>query len=252
MNAATGTGTMDRLAPTRRPPGPSQGFQRWHRLLFSHFEVPVAALRPLVDARLTLDDFEGRCFVGMVAFEMRQVQPFHWLPKVPGSTDFAEVNLRTYVHLEGAEPGVFFFSLDAASSLVVTAARLGWGLPYVRADFPVHEDAGGGEGQAIAWSARRRGGGFLDAAYTVGEALPPSQPGSLEFFLTERYSFYARRRGQLQRARVAHVKYPLHRASVSRLDTDLVTRAGLPQDGARTPDFFSPGVDVEIFPLRGV
>jgi len=239
---------MDRLGPTRRPAGPAQGSQRWDRLLFSHWEVPASVLRPLVDARLGLDDFQGRCLVGLVAFEMQRVRPFRWLPSVPGATRFAEVNLRTYVHLDGAEPGVYFFSLDAASALTVWAARRGWGLPYRRADFPLHQD----DGAKVAWSARRRGGGGLEAAFDIGEALPASLPGSLAFFLTERYQFYARRRGQLRRARVAHPPYPLHRARVTRLETDLLERAGLPQDGPRTEDFFSPGVEVEVFPLSSV
>jgi uncharacterized protein YqjF (DUF2071 family) len=242
---------IDRLAPTRKPAGARQGFQRWHRLLFSHWEVPASILRPLIDARLTLDDFEGRCFVGLVAFEMRNVKPFDWLPKIPTATNFPELNLRTYVHLDGQEPGVTFFSLDAASALVVTAARLLWGLPYYRADFPVHTD----EERAIAWKATRTGEApaSFEAGFTYEEAsLPASQPGTLEFFLAERYQFYAARGATLCRARVHHPPYALHRASVSHLQTDLLTRAGLPHTGARTPDLFSPGVDVEIFPLQPV
>src|SRR3712207_8210884 len=43
---------------------------------------------------------------------------------------FLEANVRTYVHVDGREPGVYFFSLDAASLLAVLGARVGLGLPY--------------------------------------------------------------------------------------------------------------------------
>jgi uncharacterized protein YqjF (DUF2071 family) len=49
------------------------------------------------------------------------------------SLDFLETNVRTYVHVDGREPGVSFFSLDAASLLAVGAARAAFGLPYFHA-----------------------------------------------------------------------------------------------------------------------
>ena len=42
------------------------------------------------------------------------------LPAVPGLSNFHEVNVRTYVH-RGQDPGVWFFSLDAANALAVKA-----------------------------------------------------------------------------------------------------------------------------------
>jgi uncharacterized protein YqjF (DUF2071 family) len=128
---------MDRAAPTHRPPGRAQGFQRWHRLLFTHWEVPETVLRPLVPSRLTLDMFDGRCYVGVVAFTMQNVRPTLWAPSIPSATEFGEINLRTYVHVDGTEPGVFFFSLDAGSRLVVWTARKFWGLPYHHADISI-------------------------------------------------------------------------------------------------------------------
>lgn len=236
---------IDRLAPLRRPLSKPQGFQRWHRLLFSHWELPASVLRPLVDPRLTLDDFEGRCFVGLVAFEMKRVRPFNWLPRIPTATNFAEINLRTYVHLEGQEPGVFFFSLDAASALVVKAARLGWGLPYFHCDVQ-HED----KGTSVEWRARRRADAtFFRARFDIGAARAPPSPETLEFFIAERYQFYASRGGALVRARVHHRPYELKQAHVSFLETTLLEAAGLPSASTRLPDYFSEGVDVDVYPL---
>ena len=55
------------------------------------------------------------------------------LPSVPGLSSFHETNVRTYVHRAGCDPGVWFFSLDAANRLAVLAARTTFHLPYYHA-----------------------------------------------------------------------------------------------------------------------
>ncbi len=93
--------TIDRESPKRRPEGVSRaGFHRWRTLTFLHWEVPAAELARLVHPRLTIDTFEGRAFIGLVPFTMRDIQ-VHPLPEWPGMTNFHETNVRTYVHLEG-------------------------------------------------------------------------------------------------------------------------------------------------------
>jgi uncharacterized protein YqjF (DUF2071 family) len=238
---------MNRVAPTLRPPGAARGFQRWHRLLFSHWEVPASVLRPLVPARLTLDSFEGRCFVGVVAFSMQNVRPWRWAPSIPTATTFGEINLRTYVHLDGAEPGVFFFSLDAASRLVVWGARTFWGLPYFHAQIAI-DDAG----PDIRYRARRGTALEFSAAARIGAPLPAAGGDSLEFFLCERYQFYSEHRGRLSRARVHHAPYALYSTERSTVTPTLLDAAGLPIEGTRTADLFSPGVDADIFAIQEV
>jgi uncharacterized protein YqjF (DUF2071 family) len=239
---------MDRLAPTRRPSRQPQGFQRWHRLLFSHWTVPEAALRPLVPERLTLDTHRGHCYVGVVSFSMQNVKPWRRGPILPGGASFGEINLRTYVHLDGEEPGVFFFSLDAAHRLVVIAARAFWGLPYRHADVEVLDSD-----NEISFSAQRLGTDVEFAANArIGAPLATATPDSLEFFLCERYQFYAEIRGRLHRARVHHEPYPLHAVTQSYVDDTLLSAAGLPTNGTRTADLFSPGVDVDVYSIERV
>ena len=237
---------MDRRTPTLRPAGPPQGFQRWHRLLFSHWEVPEAALRALVPQSLELDAYDGRFYVGVVAFTMQNVRPLRWAPSIPTATEFGEINVRTYVHHEGREPGVYFFSLDAASALVVWAARTFWGLPYHRAAIRIQDAPPEAQYQCT------RGTLAFSAQAHIGAALPPPPTDSLEYFLCERYQFYATQRGRLRRARVHHAPYPLQRVEHATVDSTLLTAAGLPGNGARIPDLFSPGVDVEVFGLEDV
>lgn len=229
-----------------RPAGPAQGYQKWRTLLFSHFEVPVEVLRPLLPPQLSVDTYAGRAYVGVVPFTMRDVQPLRWVPPLPGTAHFHEANVRTYVHRGGADPGVWFFSLEAANRLAVWAARTFFHLPYHFAEMALEQD-----GDRVTYRSQRRGAeARLQARYRVGAALPPSEPGTLRYFLAERYYLYALGSGALWRGQVHHRPYPLHEAHVELLDQTLLASAGLPADGARTPDLFSPGVDVEIFGLQ--
>lgn len=113
---------IDRMTPTMRPRGRVVMHQKWRDLLFLHWPISPALLRPLIPSRLDLDLFEGNAYVSLVAFRMMGVRPVG-LPAVPRLSKFHETNVRTYVHFHGREPGVWFFSLDAANILAVKIAR---------------------------------------------------------------------------------------------------------------------------------
>jgi uncharacterized protein YqjF (DUF2071 family) len=107
---------IDRVSPAERPAGRASQRQTWLELLFLHWSVPTEALRPLVPPRLQIDTYEGQAYLGLVPFTMTGVRPL-WFPAVPGLSSFHEVNVRTYVHQDGCEPGVWFLSLDASNLL---------------------------------------------------------------------------------------------------------------------------------------
>ena len=232
---------LDRVAPTRRPPGRNQGTQRWRELLFVHWSFPVDVVRALVPPSLELDPWAGRAWVGLVPFRMEATRPW-WLPRALG-LDFLETNLRTYVHHRG-KPGVFFFSLEASSWLAVKAARWTWSLPYFHAAMSVARD-----GDRVTYRSRRKRapGAKLDVAYDVGAALGPSEVGTLQHFLLERYHLFVERRGRVRRGQVHHAPYPARAATIASLDQGLVEAAGLPGDGRLETVHYSDGVEVEVF-----
>ena len=106
--------------------------QKWRDLLFLHWAVAPEAIRPLIPPQLELDLFEGTAYIGLVPFTMTGVRPVG-LPPVWGLSSFHETNLRTYVRLGDRDPGVWFFNLEAASSVAVRVARALFHLPYHRA-----------------------------------------------------------------------------------------------------------------------
>lgn len=241
---------MDRIAPTLRPDDRSQGFQRWRYLLFLHWEVPVSAVRAVIPDELDIDTYEGRAYVGVVPFTMRDVAP-RWSPSVPGISNFHELNVRTYVHSKGDSPGVWFFSLEAANSIAVLAARAGWSLPYHRAKMRLVM-----EGNDVHYTSSRRWPGptpaDFECRYTIGEPIGAAEPGTFEHFLAERYILYTKKGKTLVSGQVHHKPYPLHRANVHEVRESMVRAAGLPDPTGDPHVLYSPGVDVDVFALKPI
>jgi uncharacterized protein len=130
---------------------------------------------------------------------------------VPLLSSFLELNVRTYVSAEG-KPGIWFFSLDASSPLVVEAARRTYFLPYFRARMSSRR-----RGEWIEFaSARHDGNGrpfVLEARYRPTGELRLPAAGTLEHFLTERYCLYTVDADeQLRRAEIHHPPWPLRPA----------------------------------------
>jgi uncharacterized protein len=238
---------MDRLAPTRRPSGAARGFQKWRHLAFLHWPFPPDAIQKLLPPRLTIDTFDGMAWVGLVPFTMRDVRP-RFAPSVPGISNFHELNVRTYVHLDGENPGVWFFSLEAASSLAVRLARAFWHLPYHKAE--MHLDI---SDLKVKYSSARRWPAPTPAHFrghwTLGDALGNAQPDTLEHFLIERYLLYAAHGGALLRGQVHHISYPLRSMVLHEHSQDLLEAAGVPRPQGAPHVLASPGVDVEVFAL---
>ena len=87
--------------------------------------------------------------------------------------------------------------------------------------------------------------------YRADGAAQPVEPGSLEFFLVERYLLFASGRHGLLSGRVHHPPYAVAPAETTTWDSHLIKLAGFPPP-SRPPDhaLVSPGVDVEIFAIQ--
>lgn len=218
--------------------------QKWRDLTFLHYSVEPDLIQAKLPPGLTVDTFNGKAWIGMVPFWMTGIR-FPWAPTVPGTHTFPETNVRTYVHRSGKEPGVWFFSLDAANALAVAWARRFFNLPYHLSKMSVELP----HGQRLYHSARASGKASLDLEISLGDHLPLPKPGSFEFWLVERYLLYAVRGGRLYSGLVNHAPYQLQSARVLRCEQSLLESNGLPSLPWEHV-CFSPGVDVDIFPLR--
>jgi uncharacterized protein len=243
VDSMIGSDPLDRIRPGLRPSTPVIGRQRWRRLLFAHWTVEPEELRKVVPDALDLDTFQGQAYVGIVPLQMRAVRGAR-IPAALG-LNFLETNLRTYVHVGGRDPGVYFFSLDASSRIAVAVARHQAGLPYYFARMSMSDDRG------ITTARLRRAAATGPRAllrYQMGELLGPSQPGTLEHFLLERYLLHVMRSGELHTMQVHHQSYLARRATVLEAHEELFQAVGLPAAAGLPPiAHYAEGVDVEIF-----
>lgn len=246
--------TAERVAATMEPDQPVLMHQNWHHLLFLHWEVPASELQRLVPPQLTIDTFDGKAYVGVVPFTLTGVRPV-LTPPLPWISNFHEVNVRTYVHLNGRDPGIWFFSLDASSAIAVAAARAAYKLPYFHAhiDFTVST----GALPTIASSSKRDDPqGKMPAnsrfQYQPMEgAVAPASPGTIEHFLIERYVLYTTDEDhRLHRARVHHQPYPVQRAELLEMDETLIWAAGIKRSEAIPLRHYASEVNVKVYPLE--
>ncbi|MGE0606439.1 MAG: YqjF family protein [Pirellulales bacterium] len=182
---------------------------RWHDLLFAHWPVDAAQLRPHIPAALEIDTFAGQAWIGIVPFRMTGVRP-RLSPSLPGFSAFPELNVRTYVSAEG-KPGVWFLSLDATCRSAVRLARWTWHLPYFDANISFGERDGW-----IDYRSRRAHRGAPAAEFAarfrpIGPARPV-EPATLEAWLIERYCLYAASTKRVFRGDVHHVPWPIQPA----------------------------------------
>jgi uncharacterized protein YqjF (DUF2071 family) len=74
-------------------------------------------------------------------------------------------------------------------------------------------------------------------------------PGSLEYFLAERYLLYSARGGRLWCGQVHHTPYPLQAAEVDTLDETLLAAVGIDRPDLPPLVQYAAGVRVEVFGL---
>jgi len=147
-------------------------------------------------------------------------------PPMPTAHAFEELNVRTYVTLDG-RPGIWFFSLDCASSLAVIGARVGIHLPYFRAAMHMtrHND-GSIDYDSRRWSVAGPPAAFAGTYRGFGPEAPPA-PGTLDHFLTERYCLYASDAKRIWRTDVFHPRWQLQSADATIQTNSMTTAAGI-------------------------
>jgi uncharacterized protein len=236
--------------PVRRP----VMVQRWDDVVFLHWRYDPAVVQRLLPHGVTVDEYDGCAWVGLIPFSMEGLGVPGMAP-LPLVGSFPEVNVRTYVRA-GHRRGVWFFSLDVDRRLPAVVARSAYRLPYF-AGAAVH----GRTGDLVRTRVERRWpsvSGFAGtgtparSAITVRTGGPIDAEAPLPRFLTARWGLITSSRqdpdrpGRLRYAPVDHPVWPLHAAEVVDLDDGLVVAAGLPHPGSDPHAMWSPGVDVRV------
>lgn len=229
------------------PDLPGRAFirQGWEDVVFLHWRVDVSAVAPLLPSGTRPDtmaengtDDGTTTWVGLIGFVFRDTQ-FPPLAPMRHLGTFVEVNVRVYTVDHTGRRGVVFLSLDAGRFLPAVAARTMLGLPYHWAHAATRR-----RGSAVSYAMRRHGSS-LRSRFDVTVGDPIAEPTPLEHFLSARWGMHVRRFGATRFWPNEHGSWPLHRASASLVQDDLLGAAGLPRSLAElAPDsvLFSPGV----------
>ncbi len=211
------------------PIGPWIMTQTWNDLLFADWPVTPEALRPHVPSELSLDIFDGTCWIAVTPFYMTGIRA-RGLPPVPGLSRLPELNVRTYVSA-GDKPGVYFFSLDAGNRAAVWGARTFYKLPYFYARMLVQS-----HGDFISYeSHREKCGAEFRGRYRPTAAVRLRDTGTLEHWLSERYCLYTVSRGDVYRAEIHHAQWPLRDAEAEIEINTMAAAAGIVLPRKLTP-----------------
>lgn len=226
--------------------------QEWHQLLFLHWEVSPEQVQARLPEGLTVDTFEGKTYLGLVPFTMRNVRPV-WSPPVPWLSHFHETNVRVYVRDKSGRAGVYFFSLEAANPIAVELARGLFKLPYHWAKMTMEHT-----GSQIRYSSERLSHPPRPAYCYVtygpqpGTVLDTAVPSTLEHFLIERYTLFSVAGGSLFSGKVVHLPYQFQPAAFTNLNQTLTHAAGFVLDMPPLLAHYAPGVKVDVYALTPV
>lgn len=217
--------------------------QTWHDLLFAHWAIAPSELRKLLPEDFEPDTFHRTGWVGVVPFRMSHIHA-KGMPSLPGISHFPELNVRTYVTLND-KPGVYFFSLDAASLPAVWAAKRFYHLPYFHAHMSATADD-----DWIVYDARRdQSDAAFRARYRPTGPVELRESGSLVHWLTERYCLYTMVEGRVRRAEIHHRPWPLQEAEAKIEINTMAAASGISLPSDPPLLHFARELQVQIWPL---
>lgn len=172
-------------------------YQEWNRALFLHWQVDKDSLASLVPNDLTIDTYEGKAWVSLVAFSMNKVRPRN-LPTVSFLSDFDEINLRTYVQFKKKQ-GVYFLSIEAASKSACKVANFLSELPYRHSNIKRTD--------ASFQSFNPQSNDQLQLHFKIGDLISSKQP--IDKWLTERYALFQETSKNINQFEIHHLEWKL-------------------------------------------
>lgn len=174
--------------------------QTWEHLMFMHWEQAPDKIKALIPSELELDLYDGKAWITILPFKVTH-QRFHWFPEIPLLNTYLELNVRTYVKFKG-KVGVYFFTLDANHPLTVLGTKA-MSLPYQLSKMEMLE-----ENNEILFKSRRLFEyGKFSARYESASQPKQLEPGSLDYWLLERYCLFTKWGNLLLRGDIRHEKW---------------------------------------------
>jgi len=226
----------------------------WRDLVMLNYEVDPRLLGRYIPRGTTLDSFDGKTYISLVAFRFCRTRLFASVA-VPFHSNFEEVNLRFYVRRQEGEEnrrGVVFVAEIVPRRVIAAIARIMYGENYVSASMErqIAEDEDGAcRTFQYKWL---RNSELCELWAKVSGPPQPPQQGSLEQFITEHYWGYsAQRNGGTVEYHVAHVPWRTWTCIAAKFDGDLSALYGADLgrivQGPPSSAFIAEGSPVTVF-----
>jgi uncharacterized protein YqjF (DUF2071 family) len=216
--------------------------QRWRNVVFVHWRCDPDRIGALLPKGLAIDTYDGAAWLTLTPFAVEGSRP-PIVPPIPGVSNFAETNIRTYVVGPDGRDGLWFFTLETNSFPTTVAARTALGVPYRWATMEV-----GGAGNRVTYSSRRRLADPAPAHRTtvatsgVAEVANPR----LAAWLTGRWRAWTKTAGRLLVVPVEHEPWPISDAALVDHEDTLLASLGLPEPSGEPVVHFASGVTARL------
>jgi len=188
------------------PKGQWTYYQEWNKALFLYWTVPFEALRKYVPENLNIDTYNNQSYVSLVAFIMEKIRP-RFLPSIHFISNFAEINIRTYIDNNGIK-GVYFLNIEADNFLSTFVARQLSGLPYEKANIKKTDN------QFISKNFKKNIS--LDTEFDAQSCIETKT--ELDKWLIERYCLYLDKGNELYRYDIHHKEWQIKSVKLKRLN----------------------------------
>lgn len=219
--------------------------QTWLDTLFIHYPVKKELLSKLVPSALSIDTYNNIGWISIVPYLTSSVR-VRGLPTLPGINRFAGFNVRTYVSLNG-KPGIFFFSLAAASWLNAIMAKVSFKLPYIHLDMNFNKKSNEiyFESESITKNEEK-----MKWIYQPKSEQRLAVKGSLEEWLVERYCLYTvNQKGEPFRSDILHQSWLLNDVEVEFQHSSIFTTLNIVPNSLEPIFQYSKKVSVQIWPI---
>jgi len=179
--------------------------QQWRHVLFLHYKIDPKLIQSLVPFKLDL--FEDKAVISIVPFLMKGIR-FPWLPPLPFISRLWELNIRTYVEVNGIK-GVYFFTLETDSKIGELIAQKFFHLPYRYSKITAQIT----KTNYLFHHQRENFHFMIDA-----EILDHKSISDFDYWATERYSLFTKHNDKSYRGIVEHSPWELKNISFKQLE----------------------------------
>lgn len=209
-------------------------YQEWNDTLFLHWQVDLSELQKFVPEELEIDLFEGKPWISIVAFSMEKIRPKN-LPSFPPISNFAELNIRTYVKSNN-KAGVYFLSIEGGKSLSCKIAEAISELPYRFSQIKRSDN--------LFECNNSEFNDELKIEFKVGKEI--TEKSDLDKWLTERYALFHDTKTSINEFEIHHMEWPIREITLDSLVFNYPRFKNLIKDGPHKIQY-SKGVQVLTF-----